>query len=321
MGWREQDDGAVHAPDAMTLARLADDRRNDLERALAMIKPGRRAPRVLHVGTRDGRWLASVGRRLHVNAVALEPWLPWANEARMQGLRVHAAVIETWRTRAQFDVIAEHDLLPMLADPLAHLRSIAARLAPGGVALIEVPNLLRAVGVSTENVLCLDRAHWFTPRALVAMCRRAGLVVAAITNDERIRVWCHAGPASACVPPGPDADDVAQCVWGNDLRLQLKRALAQVGGGPGALVAAAEVHRHCTRAAIRADLAIEIANACERNGDFDGAAAWLSTSLADRPDPDVEVVARHLAAVRARVVDVWRRTPAANDPGTTQLAM
>lgn len=317
LGCEEHDDGMFSPPGSLGLARIDDARTADLERALSMTSAHRRSPRVLHVGTRDGRWLALVKRRFHVNAVALEPWRPWADAAGERGLKVQRACVEGWRTRTQFDIVVEHDLLPLLSDPAGHLRHLAARLAPGGVLLVEVPNFLRAPGITSEYALALDRPNWFTPRALVALCRRAGLVVTALVADERLRVFCHAAAPSACVPPGPSAEDVAEATWGNDLRLQLKRALAKVGATPAAVAAAAEIHGRCSLPAIRADLAIEIANACERGGDFESAAMWIASSLRDRPDPDVEQVLARLGAVRRRIAEVWAATPAANDAGPT----
>ncbi len=319
LGCEEDDDGMFAPPDPLGLARIDDGRTADFGRALSMATTGRRSPRVLHVGTRDGRWLALVKRRFDVNTMALESWRPWADAATGRGVKVHRACVETWRTRAQFDVIVEHDLLPLLTDPAAHLRHLVARLAPGGVLLLEVPNFLRAPGITSEYALALDRPNWFTPRALVALCRRAGLAVRTLVSDERLRVFCQAAPASACVPPGPSAEEVAEATWGNDLRVQLKRALAKVGATPASLAAAAEIHGRCSRPPVRADLALEIANACERTGDFATAAIWIAASLRDRPDPDVEQVLARLTAVRERIAEVWAATPAANDAGPSAV--
>ena len=138
--------------------------------------------------------------------------------------------------------------------------------------------------------------------------------------QQRLVVLCRpAAVASQCVSPGPECDDIAQTVWGNDLRVELKRALATTGATPAAIAAAGRVHARCVHAPTRADLAIEIANACERDSDLDSAAHWLGASLRDRPDADVAATLRHIDEVRRRIA-ILLRTPAANGPRTTAMA-
>ena len=269
----------------------------------------------------DDELLHRVKEASRAKVVALEPWLPWARRARERGLDVDCETLESWRRRGSFDVVIEHDLLTHLADPLEHLRAIAARLADGGVASIEVPNLLAAVGISHEDVLSGARPWWFTARALVSLCKRAGLAPFFLAADERLRVLCRRAAPDAAVPPGPDANEVAQIVWGNDLRLQLKRALAQVGTAPQSLRAAAAIHAKCSHANVRADLAIEIANACERRSDLDSAAHWLQQSLRDRDDSEVTQTLERLQQVRGKITQVWCAEVAANDGfGALRLA-
>jgi len=308
----EQDDGYLVAAGDVRREALRRARLDDLEHALAA-SGRRRRPRVLQIGARDEELVARTRDRLHAKVIALEPWLPWAQRARARGIACDASTLEAWRRRGSFDVIVEHDLLTHLADPCEHLRAIATRLAEGGVAVIEVPNLLAATGVSHEDVLSAARPWWFTPRALVALCKRAGLVPFFLAADERLRVLCRRAAPNAVVPPGPDAHEVAQIVWGNDLRLQLKRALASVGAAPQSLRAAAAIHARCSQANVRADLAIEIANACERCSDLDNAAHWLQLSLRDRADDEVQRTLDRLCEVRAKIAQIWTAEVAAND--------
>jgi SAM-dependent methyltransferase len=294
----EGDDGTVTRAAPVLRQRL-----DDLGQALAVIdlEACRGRARVLHIGSGDGSVLAAARHRFRLHAVGLEPWRPWAQAARARGLDVHGNTLERWRGRRRFDIVVEHGLLAHLCDPVAHLRRIAARLQPGGVALLEVPNLLGSAGTANE-VLSPQRPLTFTARALVTACKRAGLVPIFAVAQQRLVVLCRpAAVASHCVSPGPDAGDVAQSVWGNDLRLELKRALARSGATPSAITAASRVHARCTHTATRADLAIEIANACERDSALDAAAYWLSASLVDRRDPEVEAMLRHVDEVRQRI--------------------
>jgi hypothetical protein len=312
----ERDDGTVTRSDVVLRQRL-----DDLGQALAAIDLDacRGRARVLHVGAADGTFLAAARHRFHLSTVGLEPWRPWAQAARGRGIEVHATTLERWRDRKKFDVVVEHGLLAHLCDPVAHLRRIAARLSPRGIAVLEVPNLLASAGLAGE-VLSAQRPLNFTARALVTACKRAGLVPIFAVAQQRLVVLCRpAAVASECVSPGPAASDVAQAVWGNDLRLELKRALACSGATAAALRAAGQVHARCSHAPTRADLAIEIANACERDSDFDGAAWWLSASLVDRADPEVEAMLRNLDDVRQRIAMLLRE-PAANEPHRMALA-
>jgi len=316
----EDDDGQVRAGSiehrhAMSLARIA-----DLRRAFGAVRSRRRI-RALQVGVRDGGLLQAARRGMRVNAVALEPWAPWANAARASDNDVHQSTLEDWRKRGAFDLIVEHDLLPHLCDPMAHLRAIAARLAPDGVALIDVPNLLRAVGTSSEDVLSTARPMWFTPRALVTACKRAGLAPFHLDADERVRIMCRPAAPLAVTVPGVSADDVVETVRGNDVRLALKRALFRAGATPVALHLASQIHARCSRPALRADLAIEIATACERSSDFDAAAHWLVVAQQDRFDPEVSTTLDTLERVRDRMRTVWTDIPSANEAAMQSMRL
>jgi Methyltransferase domain len=316
----EQDDGSIADAPASRRHALLAARLDDVEHALAASGKARRA-RVLHIGTRDGELLARARARLRIKPIALEPWLPWAQQARALDLEVDTSTLEGWRRRGTFDLIIEHDLLPHLADPLEHLRAIAARLSETGVAVLEVPNLLVATGISHEHVLSPTRPFWFTARALVGLCKRAGLAPFFLAADERLRVLCRRAPPNGCVPPGPDAHEVAQIVWGNDLRLQLKRALSNVGAAPGSIRAAAAIHSRCSHKGVRADLALEIANACERCSDLENATHWLQLALLDRDDSEVERTLARLCEVRERIVQIWHEEAAANDDASAAFRL
>lgn len=309
----EDDDGRIRVATGDTHRRIVLSRASDVLRAIDDVQSHRRI-RLLQIGTRDAEPVALAVRQRRVNPMALEPWRPWANAARELGIDAQPQVLEQWKRRGSFDVIVEHDLLPHLCDPMAHLRAIAARLSPHGVALIEVPNLLRAAGSSESEILRTLRPFWFTPRALVTACKRAGLAAFRLTVDERLRVWCRKAEPQAVTVPGPSAQDVLAAVHGNDLRLHLKRALLQTGATPRAIAMAATIHRRCSVANTRADLAIEIATACERGSDLDAAAAWLIASLRDRNDSEVRITLANIDRVRERASAVWNALPAANGP-------
>jgi hypothetical protein len=264
------------------------------------------APSILQVGSGEGMLLA-VARSVFGGAdvLGLEPWQPWRSSARARAVPCEATTIESWSTERRFDVVLDLDVLPHLPDPVAHLRAVAARMTENGVAMIAVPNLLGVTGDLAQDVLRGDSPHTFTPRALATACRRAGLMPFVITSGPELRMLCRRAESSDAVVSGPDAMSVAHNVWGNDLRLSIKRALAEHGPTPRMLRTAADVHRKCPSPGARADIAIEIAVQCERCSDYDGAVAWLQRSLEDRVDPEVEATLKQLHEVVACVRAAW----------------
>lgn len=262
------------------------------------------APSILHVGSGEGLLLA-VARRVFGGAdvQGLEPWQPWRSSARAREIPTDACTLETWATQRRFDLVVDVDVLPHLPDPVAHLRAVADRLLPGGVALVAVPNLLGVTGDLANDVLRGDSPRVFTPRALATACRRAGLMPFVVMGGPELRMLCRRAACSDAIVSGPDAMSVAHEAWGNDLRLSIKQALAEHGPTPRVLRTAAKVHARCPSPGARADIAIEIAVHCERCSDYEGAAAWLQRSLEDRADPEVEAtlgqVRQVLASVRA----------------------
>ena len=260
------------------------------------------SPSILHVGSGDGRLLA-VARGVFAGAdvLGLEPWQPWRVSARAREVPTDASTLETWSTERRFDLAVDVDVLPHLPDPVAHLRALTERLHPHGVALIAVPNLLGVTGDLAEDVLRGDSPRAFTPRALATACRRAGLMPFVVVGGPELRMLCRRAPCSDAVVSGPDAMSVAHEAWGNDLRLSIKRALAEHGPTPRVMRAAAMVHGKCPSPGARADIAIEIAVHCERCSDYEAAAGWLQRSLEDRADAEVEAT---LAQVREVIASV-----------------
>jgi hypothetical protein len=201
--------------------------------------------------------------------------------------------------------VLDLDMLPHMPDPVAHLRAVADRMRERGVAMIAVPNLLGVTGDLADDVLRGDSPHMFTPRALATACRRAGLMPFVIAAGPELRMLCRRDTCSEAIVSGPDAMSVAHSAWGNDLRLSIKRALAEHGPTPRVLRTAADVHRQCPSPGARADIAIEIAVHCERCSDYEQAAAWLRRSLEDRTDAEVEATLAQLDHVLAHVRAAW----------------
>lgn len=290
----ELDDGTLAGPSPAWNASIQARRISDVERALASVKTAR-TPQLLHVGCLDGRFLARVGEKLDIEVAGMEPAPMAAEDAQRIGIPVCTAPLAVADAdlppELVFEMIVEHHLLEHLDNPRAHLRILKRRLAPGGVAIIEVPNLLRAQGRLESQFLHTNHPNVFTPRALATMCRRAGLEPFHIENGDDLRIFCkHADPDAREVFDGPDARAVAAAVWANDLRIGLKRGLARRGCTEDMMQVAERIHSRSRCQGGRADIAIEIAVALERENRLPEAAHWLQKSLEDRKDGEISMM-------------------------------
>jgi 2-polyprenyl-3-methyl-5-hydroxy-6-metoxy-1,4-benzoquinol methylase len=86
-----------------------------------------------------------------------------------------------------FDVIASFQVFEHLIDPRNTLAQLLAHLAPGGLLLIEVPNLA-ALGERLRRGSTMDDSHlfYFNARSLSRLLREAGLEVVRIEQGVRL---------------------------------------------------------------------------------------------------------------------------------------
>jgi 2-polyprenyl-3-methyl-5-hydroxy-6-metoxy-1,4-benzoquinol methylase len=168
---------------------------------LAEIPPG---ARVLDLGCASG-YLAAAMAALGCTVVGFERDPAEAELARRHCEEVIVGDVEAEDERAAipggFDVVVMGDVLEHLADPWAVLRFVRGRLAPGGFALVSVPNvaawpvrlgLLRG-RFEYADLGILDRTHlrFFTRETAHELARSSGFAV------ERERL------AHLERPPGP----------------------------------------------------------------------------------------------------------------------
>ena len=117
------------------LRRLVDWDRRRLVGALA---PG---SRVLEIGAGEGRLVGSLAAGGHA-ALGIEPAERAAAEARRHGAQVETVALEQAEFETgSFDVVVLWHVLEHLDDPSAALSRARAWLAPGGRAVVAVPNL------------------------------------------------------------------------------------------------------------------------------------------------------------------------------------
>ena len=299
----ESDSGDVELPtprlDADALRRRTEFALEILKLQSTMRKDAQadaRCPRVLHVGAKTGDLLACIAEFVDIEGVGLEVHEPFAAVADARQVPCGRTTLEALDASSDghFDLILEHYLLEHLQQPRAHLKAIAKKLRPDGLAVIEVPNLCQAMGSLEHHFLQRCHPNVFTPHALVTMCSHAGLAPVSMLAGEDLVIVCRKirpearNDESRRIFPGPDAKTVATAARANDLRLTIKRGFARAGATPAMLSLAQRAFEECNWSPGRADLALEIANALERSGHLRDSAKWLRHSLDERPDVDVE---------------------------------
>jgi SAM-dependent methyltransferase len=138
--------------------------------------------RLLEIGCSTGHFLANVGPFVG-EAVGVDYDVgAAAYAAERTGRRTYGMGLEeTDLEPASFDVVCAFQTMEHVEDPVAFASLVGRYLAPGGVALIEVPNLydpLRSVFDSPGyRRFYYHRAHlfYFSPRSLALVAERAGL--------------------------------------------------------------------------------------------------------------------------------------------------
>ena len=97
--------------------------------------------RILDVGTAGGAFLEAA-QQFGYDAVGLEPSVFMAEQARKRGLNVTAGTLdENPFPPASFDMVCLWDVLEHVARPLDMLVSIRGLLKPGGVLLVNYPDI------------------------------------------------------------------------------------------------------------------------------------------------------------------------------------
>lgn len=276
-------------------------RRRYADLVLAMDLKTGPVERILHVGSGEGGLLALVKSQLEVEAVGMEPMLEWAKVANEHGHATLDYVPELADGDERYDLVCEHHLINRLPEPRRHLRFLRRLLTDEGVLVLEVPNLLHAPRPLSDGYLSPLRPHLFTGRSLRTILERAGFRVIHLEEGTELRAICRPLRATEQrareLPIGAASEAVYHAVRCNDLRIRLKRVMADKGPTPEVLRVATRAYEVCTWPPGRADLAIEIAASLEFADRWEEAATWLRRSLLDRKDPDVACMAIRCEAV------------------------
>jgi 2-polyprenyl-3-methyl-5-hydroxy-6-metoxy-1,4-benzoquinol methylase len=146
---------------------------------------------ILDLGCSTGALGAALKGRQDAVVLGVELGREYAAEAEGRLDRVIVGDVESFAAgplppEAPFDCLIAADVLEHLADPWAALRGAAGMLAPGGTAIVSLPNilfwpaLLRIVRTRRwprEDEGVFDRTHlrWFTEADAVELLQQAGL--------------------------------------------------------------------------------------------------------------------------------------------------
>jgi 2-polyprenyl-3-methyl-5-hydroxy-6-metoxy-1,4-benzoquinol methylase len=129
------------------------------------------ARRLLDFGCGFGHFL-EMCRLFGIEAIGVD-----RSHARRSGAGVQVFA-ELEDAPGDFDAITMFEVLEHLDDPLATLKTLRARLKPGGMMIVEVPDTTGTNSISSREdyyrIHPLDHINAFTPESLVKIMARAG---------------------------------------------------------------------------------------------------------------------------------------------------
>jgi SAM-dependent methyltransferase len=131
-----------------------------------------RGARVLDYGSGSGEFLLA-GAEAGWDMTGVEPGEAYAAHARAAGARVLSALPA--EEGAGFDAITAHHVLEHLRDPVSVLQDLVARLKPGGVVYLSVPDMGPNARPAFDR-LHFAHVHGFVPETLDLLAARAGLL-------------------------------------------------------------------------------------------------------------------------------------------------
>lgn len=149
----------------------------------------REAPRVMDIGCNDGAFLDRAAEHGYAFRLGVEPSRLLAEVCLRAGhetectLFSHEAAVELARRHPPADVLFVRHVLEHVPDPADFLRGLRVMLAPGGVALIEVPDATNVVVDMLGHELWDEHLGYYTERTLRLMLARCGFDVLELSTE------------------------------------------------------------------------------------------------------------------------------------------
>lgn len=147
--------------------------------------------RLLDVGAGAG-FFPYAARRAGMQVTGIEPNQEYAEFARTElGVEVVTSFLQDVAlSPGSFDAITMHHVLEHLDAPLLALQRLRGWLRPGGLLLLEVPNI-EASYHAPQHRFHLGHLYWFNPETAEALARKAGfecrqLRLAAVTEHIQL---------------------------------------------------------------------------------------------------------------------------------------
>lgn len=109
---------------------------------------------------------------------------------RTTGIRMHCGSLESLPVQERFDVVVMNHVLEHVSDPKSLLKAALARLKPGGVLHLAVPNVA-AWEARLPGWNSYEPYHplYFTPRTLWATAVEAGFEILEVNTHESFSGW------------------------------------------------------------------------------------------------------------------------------------
>ncbi|MFN7750980.1 MAG: class I SAM-dependent methyltransferase [Pseudomonadota bacterium] len=157
---------------------------------LPVLAPGAR--RALDVGAGGGEFAYLLGRSTGLAVKGIEPNRGYAEHAQRElGLDLQiCSFAEAQPGEAVFDLVTMFHVLEHLRDPAAALGRVREWLAPGGLAVIEVPNV-EATCQAPGHLYHFAHLYNFNPATLERIGERAGL--------QPVACWVSPDGGNVCV--------------------------------------------------------------------------------------------------------------------------
>jgi 2-polyprenyl-3-methyl-5-hydroxy-6-metoxy-1,4-benzoquinol methylase len=164
------------------------------QREVFVRRTSRSGGMLLDVGCGTGEFLAAADAAGWI-ATGVEPVADSAEIARQRGLEVYCGLLEEAPADQQYDVVSAVHVVEHLPEVVPFLRALAARVRPGGLVFVEVPNWGSAMRLrlnSRWHHLRSEHIVYFTPRTLAAAFRRARLQPITVESRSWMPRYLHA---------------------------------------------------------------------------------------------------------------------------------